>query len=42
MLTNKELLPEKEELWLSKEDDSDEWYEEGIQLYEKLSKVDFI
>lgn len=40
MLTNKELLLEIEELWLSKEDDTDEWYEEGIQLYEKLGKVD--
>ncbi|MCM3723964.1 winged helix-turn-helix domain-containing protein [Solibacillus isronensis] len=40
MLTKKELLLEKEDLWLSKEEDSDEWYEEGIQLYEKLSKVD--
>lgn len=40
MLTNKELLLEKEDLWLSKEDDSDEWYEEGIRIYEVLSKVD--
>ena len=40
MLTKKELLLEKEDLWLSKEDDSDEWYEEGIRIYELLSKVD--
>lgn len=39
MMTKKELLLE-EDLWLSKEDDSEEWYEEGIRLYDKLSKVD--
>ena len=36
----KETLLKQEELWLSEENDSDEWYEKGLQLYEKLRRVD--
>lgn len=36
----KEALLKQEELWLSEENDTDEWYEEGLQIYEKLSRVD--
>ena len=40
MPLTKETLLKMEEMWLSEENDTDEWYEEGLKLYKQLSYRD--
>lgn len=40
MPLTKDALLKTEKIWLSEENDTDEWYEQGLKLYKQLSNID--